>query len=137
MPPNPLKSYVFFWYHATLPNPVRAHGRVLFLSIQWVCKWRRGARKHLQTCLQAFGTTLRDYLHYNLYGFVLWWYKKNTQGFGPLKKTLLIYYAIAMCIITIPDPHGIFGEKILFSPLKASIAKKYFQIYNSQDPNQI
>ena len=51
------------------------YDKKLFLSIHWVCKWRRGASKHLQTCLQASGTTSHDHLHYNLYGFVLWWYK--------------------------------------------------------------
>ena len=88
MAPNPLKSYVFFGttlpYQITLGHMVE-YDKKLFLSIQWVCKWRRGARKHLQTCLQAFGTTLRDHLHYNLYGFVLWWYQKNT-GFWAIKK---------------------------------------------------
>ena len=62
MAPNPLKSYVFFGttlpYQITLGHMVE-YDKKLFLSIQWVCKWRRGARKHLQTCLQAFGTTLR------------------------------------------------------------------------------
>ena len=69
---------------------VTEYVKKLFLSVYWVCKWRKGVREHLQTCLQAPGTIpMHDHgqIHY-----ILQWIsaKKNeSMVFGTLKKTLL------------------------------------------------
>ena len=79
-----MKSLLFLVpppYQITVGHMVE-YDKKLFLSIQRVCKWHRGARKHLQTCLQASGTTPHDYLHYILYGFVRWRDQKKTRILG-------------------------------------------------------
>ena len=38
-----------------------------FLSVYWVCKWRKGTKKHLQMCLQAPDTIPRGQIDYFLY----------------------------------------------------------------------
>ena len=64
-----LVSQIMFFFGGR-PNYINIVGHVVgyakksILGVYWVCKWRKGVRKHLQTCFQASDTIRHGHSHY-------------------------------------------------------------------------